>query len=108
MTSSPIALGIPTTIAMTMSGRIRACTSTLHATPASSPIALPTSIALVSCHDRGRGITVYDLTAATADWRGRLANEILDASNGLGASVKRREDTHKMAEANRAFAHYRW
>ena len=38
----------------------------------------------------------------------RLANEILDASNGLGASVKRREDTHKMAEAKRAFAHYRW
>ena len=38
----------------------------------------------------------------------RLANEILDASNGLGASVKRREDTHKMAEANRVFAHYRW
>ena len=38
----------------------------------------------------------------------RRANEILDASNGLGASVKRREDTHKMAEANRAFAHYRW
>ena len=38
----------------------------------------------------------------------RLMNEILDASNGLGASVKRREDTHKMAEANRAFAHYRW
>ena len=38
----------------------------------------------------------------------RLAHEILDAANGLGASVKRREDTHKMAEANRAFAHYRW
>ena len=38
----------------------------------------------------------------------RLMNEILDASNGLGASVKRREDTHKMAESNRAFAHYRW
>ena len=38
----------------------------------------------------------------------RLANEILDASNGLGASVKRREDTHKVAEANRAFTHYRW
>jgi small subunit ribosomal protein S7 len=38
----------------------------------------------------------------------RLANEILDASNGEGASVKRREDTHKMAEANKAFAHYRW
>ncbi len=38
----------------------------------------------------------------------RLANEILDASNGLGAAVKRREDVHKMAESNRAFAHYRW
>ena len=38
----------------------------------------------------------------------RLANEILDASNGLGASVKTREDVFKMAEANRAFSHYRW
>jgi small subunit ribosomal protein S7 len=38
----------------------------------------------------------------------RLMNEVLDASNGLGASVKRREDTHKMAESNKAFAHYRW
>ncbi|MGH7301448.1 MAG: 30S ribosomal protein S7 [Candidatus Rokuibacteriota bacterium] len=38
----------------------------------------------------------------------RLLNELLDASNGLGASVKRREDTHKMAESNKAFAHYRW
>ena len=38
----------------------------------------------------------------------RLTNELLDASNGLGASVKRREDTHKMAESNKAFAHYRW
>ncbi|CRK52700.1 small subunit ribosomal protein S7 [Rhodococcus sp. LBL1] len=38
----------------------------------------------------------------------RLANELMDASNGLGAAVKRREDTHKMAEANKAFAHYRW
>jgi small subunit ribosomal protein S7 len=38
----------------------------------------------------------------------RLMNEILDASNGLGAAVKKREDTHKMAEANKAFAHYRW
>ena len=38
----------------------------------------------------------------------RLAKEILDASNNTGASVKRKEDTHKMAEANRAFAHYRW
>ena len=38
----------------------------------------------------------------------RLANELLDASNGVGASVKRREDMHKMAESNKAFAHYRW
>ena len=38
----------------------------------------------------------------------RLANEILDASNGVGASVKKREDVFKMAEANRAFSHYRW
>ena len=38
----------------------------------------------------------------------RLANEILDASNGIGAAVKRREDLQKMAESNKAFAHYRW
>ena len=41
-------------------------------------------------------------------WEQRLAAEIIDASNGTGASVKKREDTHKMAEANKAFAHYRW
>lgn len=38
----------------------------------------------------------------------KLANEIIDASNNMGGSVKKREDTHKMAEANKAFAHYRW
>ncbi|MEU5833241.1 30S ribosomal protein S7 [Streptomyces diacarni] len=38
----------------------------------------------------------------------RIMNELLDASNGLGAAVKKREDTHKMAESNKAFAHYRW
>jgi small subunit ribosomal protein S7 len=38
----------------------------------------------------------------------KLAFEIIDASNGIGGSVKKREDTHKMAEANKAFAHYRW
>ena len=38
----------------------------------------------------------------------KLAYEIIDASNGIGGSVKKREDTHKMAEANKAFAHYRW
>jgi len=38
----------------------------------------------------------------------RLANEIMDAANGTGASVKKKEDTHKMAEANKAFAHFKW
>jgi small subunit ribosomal protein S7 len=38
----------------------------------------------------------------------KLANELLDASNNTGATIKKREDTHRMAEANRAFAHYRW
>ena len=38
----------------------------------------------------------------------KLSSEIIDASNNRGASVKKREDTHKMAEANRAFSHYRW
>ena len=38
----------------------------------------------------------------------KLANEIIDAANGTGASVKKREDTHKMADANKAYAHYRW
>jgi small subunit ribosomal protein S7 len=38
----------------------------------------------------------------------KLAAELMDAANGVGATIKRREDTHKMAEANRAFAHYRW
>jgi small subunit ribosomal protein S7 len=38
----------------------------------------------------------------------KLANELMDAANNQGASIKKREDTHKMAEANKAFAHYRW
>jgi small subunit ribosomal protein S7 len=38
----------------------------------------------------------------------RLAAEVLDASNGIGSAVKRKEDTHKMAESNKAYAHYRW
>ena len=41
-------------------------------------------------------------------WRERLAGEIMDAANSTGSAVKKREDTHKMAEANKAFAHYRW
>ena len=38
----------------------------------------------------------------------KLANELLDAANGVGATIKRREDTHRMAEANKAFSHFKW
>jgi small subunit ribosomal protein S7 len=55
-----------------------------------------------------RWLTSYSRARREKTMSERLMNEILDASNGLGASVKRREDTHKMAEANKAFAHYRW
>ena len=55
-----------------------------------------------------RWLTDYSRARREKTMTERLINEILDASNGLGAAVKRREDTHKMAEANRAFAHYRW
>ena len=55
-----------------------------------------------------RWLTSYAKSRREKTMTERLTNEILDASNGLGAAVKRREDTHKMAESNRAFAHYRW
>jgi small subunit ribosomal protein S7 len=55
-----------------------------------------------------RWLVSYSRERRESTMTDRLMNEILDASNGLGASVKRREDTHKMAESNRAFAHYRW
>ena len=55
-----------------------------------------------------RWLVTYSRARREKTMTERLMNELLDASNGLGASVKRREDTHKMAEANRAFAHYRW
>lgn len=55
-----------------------------------------------------RWLTDYSKARREKTMTLRLTNEILDASNGLGASVKKREDTHKMAEANKAFAHYRW
>ena len=55
-----------------------------------------------------RWLTSYAKARREKTMTERLTNEILDASNGLGAAVKRREDTHKMAESNRAFAHYRW
>ena len=55
-----------------------------------------------------RWLTTYARARGERTMAERLANEILDASNGLGASVKKREDVFKMAEANRAFSHYRW
>ena len=55
-----------------------------------------------------RWITLYARQRNEKTMKERLANEIVDAINGTGGSVKKREDTHKMAEANKAFAHYRW
>ena len=55
-----------------------------------------------------RWLTAYTRARSERTMAERLANELMDAANGTGASVKKREDTHKMAEANRAFAHYRF
>ena len=55
-----------------------------------------------------RWITTYSRSRSEKTMKERLAGEILDAVNGNGGAVKKREDTHKMAEANKAFAHYRW
>lgn len=55
-----------------------------------------------------RWITTYTRKRSERTMEERLAKEIMDAANGAGASVKKKEDTHKMAEANRAFASYRW
>ncbi len=55
-----------------------------------------------------RWLTTYSRTRSERTMKERLANEILDAINGNGGAAKKREDTHKMAEANKAFAHYRW
>jgi len=55
-----------------------------------------------------RWLTLYSRQRSEKTMKERLAAEIMDAMNGAGSSVKKREDTHKMAEANRAFAHYRW
>jgi len=55
-----------------------------------------------------RWLVQYARQRSGRTMRDKLAAEILDASNSAGAAVKRREDTHKMAEANKAFAHYRW
>ncbi len=55
-----------------------------------------------------RWLTNYSRARSEKTMKERLAGEIMDAANGLGASVKKREDTHKMAESNKAFAHFRW
>ena len=55
-----------------------------------------------------RWLTQYARLRGCHSMAENLANEIIDASNGVGAAVKKREDTHRMAEANKAFAHYRW
>lgn len=55
-----------------------------------------------------RWLTRYSRERNERTMKERLANELLDAVNGTGGAVKKREDTHKMAEANKAFAHYRW
>ena len=55
-----------------------------------------------------RWITSYSRNRGEKTMAQRLAGELMDAANGTGGAVKKREDTHKMAEANRAFAHYRW
>mgnify|MGYP004459737893 FL=1 len=55
-----------------------------------------------------RWLTRYSRERSEKTMKERLANELMDALNGTGGSCKKREDTHKMAEANRAFAHYRW
>ena len=62
---------------------------------------------------RGRALALRWLTKYSRERGGKgmaenLANEIIDAANGTGGAVKKREDTHRMAEANKAFAHYRW
>ena len=63
--------------------------------------------------DRARALALrwlvqYAKTRGGHSMAENLANEIIDASNGVGSAVKKREDTHRMAEANKAFSHYRW
>ena len=55
-----------------------------------------------------RWLTNYSRARSEKTMKERLAGEIMDAANNLGSAVKKREDTHKMAESNKAFAHYRW
>ena len=65
-------------------------------------IGLPTAVVLAQA---GHHVKGYDVKKEV---RERLAGEIMDAANNTGSAVKKREDTHKMAESNKAFAHFRW
>ena len=55
-----------------------------------------------------RWLTIYSRARSERTMKERLANEIMDATNNMGASIKKKDETHKMAEANKAFSHYRW
>ena len=64
-------------------------------------------------HNRSESLAIrwliqYSNTRNGLSMRAKLANELIDASKSLGSAIKKKEDTHKMAEANKAFAHYRW
>ena len=70
---------------------------------------VPIEVRAERCQTLGlRWLTSYSRKRSEKTMKERLAAEIMDAANNLGASVKKREDTHKMAESNKAFAHYRW
>ena len=71
---------------------------------------VPVEVARAAADHAGAALAGQSTPASAArrPWSSGCMNELLDASNGLGASVKRREDMHKMAESNKAFAHYRW
>ena len=76
--------------------------------PSAAVVGMPARAAEAYPNHPLRWIVAYSRQRREKTMTERLMNELLDASNGLGASVKRREDTHKMAESNKAFAHYRW
>ena len=70
---------------------------------------VPMEVRPERCQTLGlRWITVYSRARSERTMKERLAGEIMDAVNGLGGAAKKRDETHRMAEANKAFAHYRW
>ena len=63
---------------------------------------------VVADHNTGTVTVTADSSVDEKTMKEKLANEIMDAINGMGGAFKKKEDTHRMAEANKAFAHYRW